>query len=81
MKLQIRGYGSDFSFGIDFGFLIKINPKFNWGFFTTNINRATMGKSNDSLPQTFVSGISANPIKNFILYLFLLMKHKCIPRK
>ncbi len=67
LKLQISGYGSDFCFGFDFGFLIKINSKLNWGFFTTNINRATMGKSNEHLPQTFVSGISVNPMDNLII--------------
>ena len=67
MKLQIRGYGSDYSFGFDFGFLVRITPKLNWGFFTTNITRSTVGESDDQLPQTFVSGLSAEPINNFIV--------------
>ena len=67
MKLHIKGYGSDFSLGLDFGFLIKLNSKLNWGFFTTNINRVTLGESNDQLPQTFVTGVSYNPLKNLTL--------------
>jgi len=72
MKLQIRGYGSDFSLGLDFGFLVKLNSKLNWGFFTSNINRAGLGESKNILPQTFVTGISCIPLDglriNFDLY-------------
>lgn len=69
MKLQISGYGSDFSFGVDLGFLIKMAPKLSWGFFATNLNRATMGRTDDLLPQTFCTGISMFPINDLILNL------------
>jgi competence ComEA-like helix-hairpin-helix protein len=67
MKLQISGYGSDFSFGVDLGFLIKITPKLNWGFFATNLNRATLGRIHDNLPQTFCTGFSIFPINELTL--------------
>lgn len=67
MKLHIKGYGSDFSLGLDFGFLVKLNSKLNWGFFTTNINRAGLGQSNDKLPQTFVTGVSFIPLDNLTI--------------
>jgi len=67
MKLHIKGYGSDFSLGLDFGFLVKLNSKLNWGFFTTNINRAEIGKSNEKLPQTFVTGVSLNTLNNLTI--------------
>jgi len=71
MKLQISGYGSDFSFGIDLGFMVQINSKLNWGFFTTNINRANISESKEHLPQTFVSGICFKPLNNLIINLDL----------
>ena len=67
MKLQITQYGSDFSFGFDLGFLIHLSPLLNWGFYSNNINRASLGKSgNDYLPQVFSTGFSLFPIKNLI---------------
>lgn len=71
MKLQIAGYGSDFCYGVDLGFLFKIAPKLSWGFFATNLNRASMGKISENLPQTFCTGISLLPIDNLILNLDL----------
>jgi hypothetical protein len=67
MKLQIEDYGSDFSFGIDLGLLIKINSKISWGFFATNINRASIGNSRELLPQTFVAGICVRPLDNLTI--------------
>ena len=67
MKLQIDGYGSDFSFEVDIGFLVKMTPKLNWGFFITNLNRATLGRSHDSLPQTLCTGLSISPANDLIL--------------
>ncbi len=67
MKLQISGYGSDFSLGIDAGLLVKISPKIHWGFFTTNVNRARLGQNHECLPQTFSTGISTSPISDFVL--------------
>ncbi|OQX95755.1 hypothetical protein B6I21_03760 [candidate division KSB1 bacterium 4572_119] len=67
MKLQIKGYGSDYCYGIDVGFLVKLNPRLNWGFFTTNINRASIGKSDDLLPQSFSTGINIVPLERINL--------------
>lgn len=69
MKLQIDGYGSDFSCGVDVGLLFKITPLLNWGFFATNLNRATMGRTNDKLPQTFCTGITIFPVNDLIFNL------------
>jgi len=68
-KLQISGYGSDFSIGADFGFLAQLTPKLNWGFFASNLNRATMGRNNDKLPQIFCTGIALFPVDGLILTL------------
>lgn len=67
MKLQINNYGSDFSLKVDAGFLLKIVPNLNWGFFVTNINRASLGRTSENLPQTFSSGISIFPANDLIL--------------
>ena len=67
MKLQIAKYGSDFSYGIDLGFLTKISQRVNWGFCATNINRATFKNGSEYLPQTFASGVSILPLHDFII--------------
>ncbi|MCU0644551.1 MAG: hypothetical protein MUC94_09845 [bacterium] len=67
MKLQIAKYGSDFSLGIDIGFLTKITQKFQWGFFATNINRTTYKNCSEPLPQTFAAGISILPFEDLII--------------
>jgi len=64
MKLQIMDYGSDFSLAVDLGLLIKINTKLSWGFFTSNINRATLSSSKELLPQSFVTGVCGQPLDN-----------------
>ena len=69
MKLQIDGYGSDFSFGVDLGLLFKMTPQVNWGFFATNLNRATMGRADENLPQTFCTGVAIFPANDLILNL------------
>ncbi|MDZ7331932.1 MAG: helix-hairpin-helix domain-containing protein [candidate division KSB1 bacterium] len=67
MKLQITGYGSDFSLAFDGGFLAKLNDHLSWGFFATNITRARMGASKDQLPQTICSGFSYVPCNDLVL--------------
>ena len=67
MKLQIQGYGSDFSLEMELGFLAKMTSKLNWGFFATNINRAALGNQHDPLPQTFNTGVSFFPVADLIV--------------
>lgn len=69
MKLQIDGYGSDFSTSLDVGWLIKIAPQLQWGFFTSNITRSDLGSNSEPLPQTFSMGFSYQPIKPVVLNL------------
>lgn len=78
MKLQIARYGSDFSLGIDLGFLAKITSNFQWGFFAANINRATFKNCGEALPQSFATGISVAPIKNLIM-VFDIYKETAFP--
>jgi len=67
MKLHIAGYGSDFSFAVDAGFLMKLSERLTWGFFATNINRASIGQIKDQLPQTVSFGMSFSPHDDLIL--------------
>jgi len=69
MKLHINGYGSDFSIGLDAGFLITVTPRLNWGFFAANINRPAIGKSSDNLPQILSTGVSIFLLNDVILNL------------
>ena len=67
MKLQISNYSSNFSLTFDTGFLLKLTETVNWGFFLTNLTYAKIGKCEENIPQTFCTGLSANPIKDIIL--------------
>lgn len=66
MKLQINGYGSNFSRAFDFGFLVKLTESFHWGFSATNLNRARVGSADEHLPQTLSSGFSLRPARDLI---------------
>ena len=67
MKLQINGYGSNFSYSFDFGLLVKITENCKWGFTATNLNRAEIGAAQEQLPQSFSSGFSLSPVAGLIL--------------
>jgi len=67
MKLQINGYGSNFSYSLDVGLLAKITDGIRWGFAATNLNRAQIGAAHEQLPQTFSSGLSILPVSGLIL--------------
>lgn len=56
--LSIDGYGSTGTFGLDLGILVPLNSKLNWGFQTGNINRASIGSSDEKQPQILKTGLS-----------------------
>ncbi|OQX85156.1 hypothetical protein B6D60_08310 [candidate division KSB1 bacterium 4484_87] len=67
MKLQIKNYGSDYSLAFDLGFAVQLSEQINWGFYSTNVNRARFSRNRDLLPQSFSSGISYQPLGNLLI--------------
>ncbi len=67
LRLEISKYGHDSAIGLDVGFTTMINPMINWGFFTTNLNRANIGAQKEPLPQIFTTGFNVTPATNLFL--------------
>ena len=65
--LQIDNYGSTGTFGLDAGFVATLSEDIRLGFSAKNINRPTIGKNGEHLPQTFTSGISVQVAKPLLL--------------
>lgn len=58
--LSIAGYGSAFTIGIDVGATVQITDDVRWGFSLLNINRPTIGKEKDDLPQLYLTGATCD---------------------
>ena len=56
--LAIAGYGSAYTVGVDLGATVQITDDVRWGFSLLNINRPTIGKEKDRLPQLSLTGIT-----------------------
>ena len=54
--LSIEGYGSGTNAGIDIGMRMRIVDNFQWGFSLLNVNRPTIGRIKDPLPQWYLAG-------------------------
>lgn len=76
-SISIQNYGSDYSIGIDLGVLSRISENFQIGFAAININRPTYGLNKEKLSQTFMGGISYQPIQNVILAAELEKEVRC----
>ncbi len=70
--LTIKGYGNDYTIGVDVGILFPLAYNLFFGFSTKNINAPTIGKVKEKLPQVFSFGTSYSPINN----LFLLIDYE-----
>ncbi len=66
-KLEIKNYGQDFSLTFDLGFLLALTDQVNWGFYTTNLTRSRFQNNRERLPQNFSTGISYQPLENFVI--------------
>ncbi len=65
--LRIEGYGSAATIGLDFGFVVPLARQLNLGFVVKNLNRPSIGESDERVPQTFRIGVSARPNPKIIL--------------
>ncbi len=70
--LTIKGYGNDFTIGVDIGIMFPLAYNLLFGFSAQNINVPTIGRIKEKLPQVFSFGTSYSPINN----LFLLMDYE-----
>ncbi|MDP2207221.1 MAG: hypothetical protein Q8K98_00415 [Bacteroidota bacterium] len=70
--LTIKGYGNDYTIGVDIGIMFPLAYNLLFGFSAKNINAPTIGKMKEKLPQVFSFGTSYSPINN----LFLLMDYE-----
>lgn len=68
-SIQIDGYGSAGTLGLDIGLVLPLTEQLSLGFVAKNINRPNIGQSEEKLPQTFTTGLSLNPHPKLILNL------------
>jgi len=66
-SVSILNYGSAGTIGIDVGLLIPVLRNLRLGIAAHNVNGPTIGSSAEKLPQTFVSGISYQPLDGLCL--------------
>ena len=68
---SIQNYGSTGVFYLNLGALVYILPDLRWGFSTSNVNRATVGDTDDQIPVILSTGFSFDILKNFSLNVAL----------
>jgi hypothetical protein len=64
---SIKNYGSASAFYLNAGGLVYLTKKLRWGFYVTNINRATVSASDNQIPMILSTGFSYNVIDNMSL--------------
>ena len=67
--VRINNHGSDGTLGLDIGLVVPIHQQLSLGFVAKNINRPSIGKSREKLPQTFNTGLALYPHPRMILNL------------
>ncbi|MCG8605149.1 helix-hairpin-helix domain-containing protein [bacterium] len=55
-RVQIEQYGATGVAGLDFGLVLPVHAQVNLGFMAKNVNRPSVGKTSEKLPQTFRLG-------------------------
>ncbi len=68
---SIKNYGSTSVFYFDIGGLAYLTDFIRWGFFISNLNKATIGNEDDQIPMVFNSGFSYDILKNLSLNIGL----------
>lgn len=67
--LTIKGYGNDYTIGIDLGIIFPLASNLLFGCSAKNINAPTIGQKKEKLPQLFSFGTSYSPVNNLLLLL------------
>ena len=68
---SIQNYGSTGVFYFNLGALVYILDNLRWGFSTSNVNRATVGDTDDQIPMLLSTGFSFDILNNFSLNVAL----------
>ena len=68
-SVKIDNYGTAGTLGVDIGLVVPIHQQLSLGFVAKNINRPSVGKSREKLPQTFSTGLALYPHPRMILNL------------
>jgi hypothetical protein len=66
-SVSIKNYGSDAAFYLNAGGLIYITDFLRWGFYVSNLNRASFSRDDDQIPVTLLSGLSYDIIPDLSL--------------
>jgi hypothetical protein len=66
-SFSIKNYGSASTFYLNAGGLAYLTNRLRWGFYFTNINRATVSKSDNQIPMILNTGFSYDVINNMSL--------------
>lgn len=68
-NLNITGYGSASTFGVDLGAMAYITKYLRWGFFGKNITGAKIGAAEEKLAQVYKTGFNFHPMNDLNLTL------------
>ena len=71
-SLAIQNYGSAGTIGVDVGILTELSSQVWWGATAFNLNSPTIGRSRESLPQVYSTGVAYQPIPEAVLSLALV---------
>jgi hypothetical protein len=70
-NLAIRHYGQDTAWGINLGLYYSLEHNVKLGFLIRNINRPSISRTKEPLPQSMSMGMSYEPIERLILCIAL----------
>ena len=62
---SIKNYGNTGAFYINVGGLVYLLDELRWGFLVTNLNRASIGNTDDQIPMVLNTGLSLDVLQNF----------------
>ena len=66
-QLNIKNYGSAITWGIQQGFVLRLQSNLNLGFVAKNLNRPRISKNKELLPQIWCTGIAIRPTAHLLL--------------
>ncbi|MBN2413160.1 hypothetical protein JXQ31_15865 [candidate division KSB1 bacterium] len=69
--ISIKGYGQDGTMITDLGGLVEFTDTINWGWAVRNALYAEIGRCNEKLPQTIITGFKILPVRQMNLNIDL----------
>lgn len=62
--VSIENYGSDITFQVNAGIIVKLLPEISWGSSILNLNQSRIGQNKDVLPSVFNTGMMISPLES-----------------